>query len=125
MPALFDTSVLDAALDKVSTATALHICSGTPASRAAVLSASLATVTLASGDFSKSAGNVDGRKVTVAAKSGVPVTASGTAAHYCLIDGTTLLARTEVDASSPALTSGSTTGIPAVAFEVGAPTVVA
>lgn len=125
MPALFDTSVLDAALDKVSTATELHIVSGTPATRATVLSSSLATVAVAAGDFSKSAGVVDGRRVTVAAKSGVPVTASGTAAHYCLIDGTTLLARTEVDASSPALTQGSTTGIPAVSFEIGAPSVVA
>lgn len=124
MPALFDSSVQDAALDKIATATALHICSGTPTTRAAVLTNSLATVTVSSGDFTKAAGNVDGRKVTVAAKAGVAVTASGTAASYCLIDGTTLLARTDVDAASPALTSGSTTGIPAVVFEVGAPTVV-
>lgn len=124
MPALFDSSVQDAALDKIATATALHICSGTPTTRAAVLSSSLATVAVSSGDFAKAAGNVDGRKVTVAAKSAVAVTASGTAAHYCLIDGSTLLARTEVNASSPALTSGSTTNIPAVSFEVGAPAVV-
>lgn len=124
MSALFDSSVQDAALDKLATATALYICSGTPATRATVLSSALATVALASADFTKAAGNVDGRKVTVAAKSGVSVTASGTAASYCLVDGTTLLARTDVDASSPALTSGSTTNIPAVAFEVGAPTVV-
>lgn len=124
MPALFDASVQDAALDKIATATALHICTGTPATRAAVLSSSLATVAVASGDFTKAAGNVDGRKVTVAAKSGVNVTTTGTAAHYCLIDGTTLLARTEVNASSPGLTQGSTVNIPATAFEVGAPTVV-
>lgn len=124
MTALFDASVQDAALDKIATATVLHICSGSPATRATVLSSSLANVAVSSGDFTKAAGNVDGRKVTVAAKSGVTVTASGTAASYCLIDGTTLLARTDVDASSPALTSGSTTGIPAVVFEVGAPVVV-
>jgi hypothetical protein len=124
MTALFDSSVQDAALDKIATATNLYICSGTPATRASVLSSALASVALTSGDFSKAAGNVDGRKVTVAAKSGVSVTASGTAASYCLIDGTTLLARSDVDAASPALTTGSTTNIPAVAFEVGAPTVV-
>lgn len=124
MTALYDTTVIDAALDKIATATVLHICSGTPASRATVLSSSLANVTVSSGDFTKAAGNVDGRKVTVAAKTGVAVTTSGTAASYCLIDGTTLLARTDVNAASPALTSGSTTSIPAVAFEVGAPTVV-
>lgn len=124
MPALFDSSVQDAALDKIATSTALHICSGTPTTRAAVLTNSLATVSVSGGDFTKAAGNVDGRKVTVAAKSGVSVTTSGTALHYCLVDASTLLARTEVDAASPALTSGSTTNIPAVVFEVGAPTVV-
>lgn len=125
MPALFDPTVQDAALDKIATSVMLRICSGTPATRAAAVTNTLASVALTGADFTKSAGNVDGRKTTVAAKSGVSVTASGTAAHYCLDDGTTLLARTEVDASSPALTSGSTVSIPATAFEVGAPTVVA
>lgn len=124
MAALFNDSVLDAALDKIATGNALHICSGAPADRAGVLAASLATTTLASGDFTKANGDVDGRKVTVAAKNGVSVTASGTPASYCVIDGTTLLARTDVDVSSPALTSGSTTNIPAVDFEIGDPTVV-
>lgn len=124
MTAMFDSSVQDAALDKIATATALHICTGSPDSRATVLSSSLATVAVVSGDFTKAAGSVDGRKVTVAAKAGVAVTSSGTPASYCLIDGTALLARTDVDAASPSLTVGSTTNIPATAFEVGAPTVV-
>lgn len=124
MTALFDSSVQDAALDKIATATALHICTGSPATRATVLTASLATASLTGADFAKAAGAVDGRKVTVAAKSGVAVTGTGTAASYCLIDGSTLLARTDVNAASPGLTQGSTTNIPAVAFEVGAPTVV-
>lgn len=124
MSALFDTSVQDAALDKLATSVMLRICSGSPTSRATAVTNTLASVSLSSGDFTKAAGTVDGRKVTVAAKSGVSVTASGTAASYCLDDGTTLLARADVDASSPALTSGSTTNIPATAFEVGAPTVV-
>lgn len=124
MSALFDTAVLDAGLDKIATSTTLRICSGAPATRATAITNTLASVTVASGDFTKTAGTVDGRKVTVAAKNGVSVTASGTPASYCLDDGTTLLARTDVNVSSPALTSGSTTNIPAVAFEIGAPTVV-
>ena len=124
MPALFDDTVLDAALDVIATGTALHICSGTPADRAAVLTNSLATVALDAGDFAKSNDEVSGRQVTVAAQAGVSVTASGVPAHYCIIDGTTLLARTEVDPTSPDLTSGSTTDIPAVAFEIADPTVV-
>lgn len=124
MPALFHDTVLDAALDVIAGATALHICSGTPATRADVLAASLATVTVDPADFTKANGAIDGRRVTVAAQADVPVTASGTAAHYCLVDGTNLIARTEVDASSPALTDGSTTSIPAVSFELGDPTIV-
>lgn len=121
MAALFDSSVQDAALDKIATSVMLRICSGTPASRATAVTNTLASVSVASGDFSKGAGTVDGRKITVAAKNGVSVTASGTAASYCLDDGTTLLARTDVNVSSPALTSGSTVNIPATSFEVGNP----
>lgn len=124
MPAYFDDAVLDAALARISTATALHITSGTPTTRSAVLSASLATVALTAGSFTLANGTPDGRRVTVAAQNDVPVTTAGTATHYCLIDGTTLIARTEVNAASPALTAGSVADIPAVAFEVGDPVVV-
>lgn len=124
MPALFDDSVLDAALDKIATGTALHICSGTPADRAAVLTNSLATIVLDAGDYVKANGTTDGRKVTVGAQLGVSVTATGTPAHYAIVDATVLLARTEVNPSSPGLTSGSTTDIPAVPFELGDPVVI-
>lgn len=123
MPALFDNSVFDAALAEIATGTALHICSGTPADRAAVLTNSLATVALDAGDFTIADGDTSGRKTTVGAQAAVPVTATGTPAHYCIIDATVLLARTEVDAGSPGLTSGSTTDIPAVDLEFLDPTV--
>ena len=121
MPAMYDNTVIDAALNQIATATALHITSGTPATRADVLTNSLATVAVDAGDYTIGDGDVDGRKVTVAAQNGVAVSTSGTPAHYCLIDGTTLLARTTVDPSSPDLTSGSTVDIPAVDFEIGDP----
>lgn len=124
MPALFANSVLDAALDVIATGTALHICSGTPTDRATAIAASLATVGLDAGDYTKADGDVDGRKVTVGAQAGVSVTADGTPAHYAIVDATTLLAMTTVDPSSPDLTTGSTTDIPAVAFELGDPGVV-
>lgn len=124
MPALFDPSVQDAALDKIATGTALHVCSGSPASRATVLSSSLATVALTGADFTKAANSPSGRKVTVAAKNGVPVTSTGTPASYCIIDGATLLARTEIDPATPGFTAGSTTDIPATSFAVLDPTVI-
>lgn len=118
----YDDSVLDAALDKIATATTLHICSGTPATRATVLSSSLANITVDGSDFTKANGTTDGRKTTVGAQTGVSVTATGTPSRYALIDGTTLLAWADVDPGSPGLTSGSTVDIPAVAFELGDPT---
>jgi hypothetical protein len=46
----------------------------------------LADVTMASGDFTLANGDTNGRKVTVAAKSGVTVDTTGTANHVCLLD---------------------------------------
>lgn len=119
----YDNSVLDAGLDKIATATALHVVSGTlPADRAATIAASLATIAVDAGDFTKADGDTDGRKVTVAAQTGVDVTASGTPTFYVLIDASVRLAWADVNAASPDLTDGSTTDIPAVVFELGDPT---
>lgn len=105
-----NTSVLDALLDKVGTATQLLVTSSQPATRAAALTAALATADL-SGAFSKSAGSPSGRKTTVAQQANVPVTATGSANHVCLIDGTDVLYVTTVTAQT--LTSGNTVTIPA------------
>lgn len=105
-------SVMDAALDKVATATMLRVCSGSsnPADRAAAVSATLASVAVDSGDFAKSDGT-SGRKVTVAAQSGISITASGDATCITLDDGTNLLYVTT--ATTQALTSGGTVSTPA------------
>lgn len=125
MAAFISDTALDAALGVIDNATALHICSGTaPADRAAVISASLADVAVDAGDFTLADHATSGRQVTVAAQSGVTVDVSGTPTYYCLIDGTNILAYTEVNPSSPNLTSGSTVDIPAVIFSVADPTVV-
>lgn len=113
-----DVSVLDALLDKVGTSTQLLVTTSQPASRAAAITAALATVTL-SGAFAKSAGSPNGRKTTVAQQSTVSVTATGTATHVCLIDGATLLYVTTV--TSQALTSGNTVTIPAWTITVADP----
>ena len=126
MAASYDSSVLDAALNVIkNNATVLHICSGTPTDRASVLSSSLANVAVGTGDFTGPAAHAtSGRQVVVGAKSGVAVTATGTPAHYALISGSVLLALTEVNPSSPGLTSGSTVDIPTVNFSIAAPSVV-
>lgn len=105
-------SVMDAALDKIATATALRVCSGTssPTTRAAAVSATLATTALTSGDFTKADGATNGRKVTVAQKSTLTIDTSGDATCVCLDDGTNLLFVTTC--TTQTLTAGGTVTVP-------------
>lgn len=118
-----DDSVLDAALDKVATATRLVVTSGQPANFAGIAAVALADVTMTAGagngDYTKANGDTSGRKLTVAAQSGVPIDASGTATHVCLDDGTTLLQVTTC--TSQALTAGGTVDVPAYDVEFNDP----
>lgn len=104
-------AVMDAACNKVATATMLRVCSGTdnPADRAAAVTATLASVSLSSGDFAVADGT-SGRKVTVAEKAAVSITASGDATCVCLDDGTDLLYVTTC--TTQTLTAGGTVTIP-------------
>ena len=102
-------AVVDLALDKIATATQLHILPSQPADRAAVLASSLGFVAVNSADFTKGADGSTGRKLSVAAKTITP-TGTGTATHAALIDGSALLAvdtgaSTGVTAGTPVATS--------------------
>jgi hypothetical protein len=108
-------SVLDAALDKVATATRMVVTTTQPANFAGIAAVALADVAVDSGDFAKSNGDVSGRKLTVAAQNAVPVDATGSAQHVCLDDGTTLLHVTTVTAQT--LTSGNTVNVAAYDIE--------
>lgn len=110
-----DDSVLDAALNKIATATRQTICSAQPANFAGIAAVLLADNVVDSGDFTKANGDVSGRKVTIAAQNGITVDASGNATHICLDDGTTLLHVTTV--TSQALTAGNTVNIAAYDVE--------
>lgn len=114
------TSVLDALLDKVATGVTMTVCSTQPTTYTeATATYKLAGVTISGADFTKAAGSPTGRQVTVASKSAVSVTASGTAQHVAICDGSTLLYVTTV--TSQALTSGNTVTIPAWVITVAAP----
>lgn len=114
-----DDSVLDAALAKVATATRMVITSAQPANFAGIAAVALADVALTAGvgngDYTVANGDVSGRKLTVAAQSGVTVDTTGTATHICLDDGTTLLQVTTCD--SQVLTSGNSVNVPAYDIE--------
>jgi hypothetical protein len=113
--------VLDGSLIVVSGATRMVATNGQPASFAAANSGKLAEAALTVGDFSLAAGDVSGRKVTVAAKSGLAVIAAGTADHVALLDvaGSRLLYVTTCPAQ--ALAAGGTVSIASWAVEIGAP----
>jgi hypothetical protein len=107
--------VLDAALDKIATATRMVACSGQPANFAGIAAVALADVTLDGGDFTQANGDTSGRKVTVAAQNGVEVDATGTANHIALDDGSILLHVTTC--TSQSLTDGNTVNFPAFDIE--------
>lgn len=115
--------VLDAAWDELALANIMTVCSAEPTTRTeAVTTFALADVAMTPGDgndYTIADGDTNGRKVTVAAKSGVLVDTSGTATHVALCDGTRLLYVTTC--TSQALTAGNTVDFPAWDAEIADP----
>jgi hypothetical protein len=114
--------VLDAAFNDLDAADLMTVCSAQPTTRTeAVTTFKLADVAMTPDtDFTNADGDTSGRKVTVAAKSAVPVDTTGTATHVALVDATRLLYVTTC--TSQALTSGNTVNIPAWDIEIADPT---
>jgi hypothetical protein len=108
----------DGGLDKIATCIRLTVCAGQPTSYADITTKKLAQVTISSGDFTKANGDTSGRKVTVAQKSAISITTSGTADHVAIDDGTNYVITT---ATSQALTSGGTVTVPAWKVEIADP----
>jgi hypothetical protein len=111
--------VMDAALNYVASATAMHACTTLDATPtlAEVQAASLATV---APTFTGPAnGDASGRKITVDAKSAVSVTASGDAVDIALVDGSVV--RYVTTCTSQTLTSGNTVNFPAWDAEIADP----
>ena len=113
--------VMDAALDYIAGATVMHACTTLDATPtlAEVAAASLADVAMAGGDYVKADGTTSGRKVTVGAKSAVPVDASGDAVNIALVDGSVV--RYYTSCTLQTLTSGNTVNFPAWAVEIADP----
>lgn len=117
--AKIETSAMtDGGLTKMNTCTRITVCAGQPTSYADITTRRLAYTTLAGGDFTLAAGDVSGRKSTVAQKATVSITASGTADHVAIDDGTDYIVTT---CTSQALTSGGTVTIPTWKKEILAP----
>jgi hypothetical protein len=121
MPKAASTDVLDGSLNVVRQATRMVALAAEPANFAAANSGKLAEATLTGSDFTLAAGDVSGRKVTIAAKSGLSVIAAGTANHVALLDtaGSRLLYVTTCPAQ--ALVAGGVVSIAPWSIEIAAP----
>lgn len=116
------SDVLDGAWDVLDQADIQTVCSTQPTTRTeAITTFKLADVAMTPNtDYTKANGDTSGRKVTVAAKSAVPIDSSGTAGFVALCDATRLLYVTTC--TSQGLTAGGTVDIPAWKAEILAPT---
>jgi len=117
-------AVLDKPLDEIATATRMIACSAQPTTYTeANATYALADVTMAGGDFTKANGDTSGRKVTIAAKSGVLIDASGTATHTALVrvSDSTLLYVTTCTSQALTANGSNTVNFPAWDIEFADP----
>ncbi len=120
-----DDTVLDAVLNEIKNkCNLMTVCAGEPANfiAANVGGANfLADVAMATTDFTVANGDVNGRKVAVASKSGITVDNTGTGDHVALLDtvGSVLLYVTTSTALG--LTSGSSLTFGAWDVEIADP----
>lgn len=116
-------ATIDAMFLYVDDCNIVHVCSAEPANYAGIAAVSLASTAMTpTTDFTKANGDTSGRKCTMAAKSGVSVSASGTATHIAIANTSDSTLRYVTTCTSQALTSGNTVNIPAWKIEVGDPT---
>lgn len=116
--------VMDGALDIIATATRQIACSAQPTTYTEANSTyALADVTLAGGDFTKANGDTSGRKVTIAAKSGVLIDTSGTATHVALVrvSDSTLIEVTTCTSQALTANGSNTVNFPAWDIEIADP----
>lgn len=117
----------DVVLDKMAdyilgAADKLYVTSAEPANYAGIAAVALADVAIDSSDFTKANGDTNGRKVTIAQQSNMPIDSSGTATHVVLAkDAATSELLYVTTCTSQALTAGGTVTTPAWDIEVADP----
>jgi hypothetical protein len=115
-------ATIDTTWDYVDQSNIQHVCSAEPANYAGIAAVSLASVAMTPDtDFTKANGTTSGRKVTVAAKSGVSVTGTGTANHLVLARTTDTTLRYVTTCTAQAVVAGNVVNIPAWSAEIQDP----
>jgi hypothetical protein len=118
-------AILDKTLDEIATATRMILCNAQPTTYTeANATFALSDVTLAGGDFTKANGDTSGRKVTIAAKTGVLIDTSGTGNHIALVrvSDTTLIYVTTCSSQAVTANGSNTVNFPAWKVEIADPT---
>ncbi len=114
-------AVFDAALTRITTATRMVALNGQPASYAAADTGRLSEAALAPADFALANGDISGRKVTVAAKSGLAVIAAGTVDHIALLDPVTTTLLYVTTCPAQAIVTGGTVSLGGWQVEINQP----
>lgn len=123
MAKYINPAVIDLALNDIKTnANRMTLCTQQPLTFADVATYALASVTMASADYTLAAGDTSGRKITVAAKAAVPVTTSGNGTHVALSDTTNSILKFVTTTASTAVASGGTVDIGTWKDEIQNPT---
>lgn len=113
--AFINDEAFDGGLDYADTnGTRIDICSSEPATYGAVSGVSLGNKTGLNTSAPANAASGTGREVTVPAITDGSVTGTGTASHWALTDGTSILVATGSLSSSQAVTSGNTFTLDAI-----------
>lgn len=116
--AFINDEVFDQGLDYADTnGTRIDICSQEPTTYTEATS----TYTLGNDTVNTGAtqnGATDGRRVIVPAITAGSVTATGTASHWALTDGSSVLVATGALSSSQAVTSGNTFSLDAISITI-------
>ena len=119
-------ALMDAGLDYIrGNCNSMIVCSAQPTTYTEATSTyALADVamTINTGDYTLADGDSNGRKITVAAKTGVTIDASGTATHVALVKTGDTTLRYVTTCTSQALTAGGTVDFPAWKITIADPT---
>lgn len=118
-------AILDKTLDEIATATKQVLCSAQPTTYAeANATYALADIVIDGTDFTKANGDTSGRKVTIAAQTGVLIDTSGTSTHIALIRtaDSTLIYVTTCTSQAVTANGSNTVNFPAWDIEIADPT---
>ena len=117
---MISNSVLDAALNKIASATAIHITVADPADRDAAIANSMASYAPSFSAIAEATGG--GRKITKQAGSDSAAEAGGTPGFRAYVDATELLYSEPVGAGSTDIAAGGEVNDGASTITIGDPT---